>query len=55
VGLSAPQDFKTFEIYNPTNSVFRINDVGAQDTSGRAADTVQRSVGPRLQDTLRRR
>lgn len=40
VGLSAPQDFKTFEIYNPTNSVFRLNDVGAQDTSRNVQDTV---------------
>lgn len=55
VGLKAPQDFKTFEIYNPTNSVFRINDVGVQDTLARAVDTGQRAVGPRLQDTLRRR
>jgi LPS export ABC transporter protein LptC len=58
VGLSAPQDFKTFEIYNPTNSVFRINDVGVQDTARSVQDSSQLSSQDsvrRSQDPLRRR
>jgi LPS export ABC transporter protein LptC len=58
VGLSAPQDFKIFEIYNPTNSVFRMNDVGVQDTARSVQDSSQLSSQDsvrRSQDPLRRR
>jgi LPS export ABC transporter protein LptC len=50
VGLSAPQDFKTFEMYKITNSVLRVQETGvsSQDTLGRSQDTVRRSL-PRVQ------
>ena len=55
VGLSAPQDFKTFEMYKITNSVLRVNEMSSpqdsvgsvQDTSGRALDTSRRAL-PRV-------
>jgi LPS export ABC transporter protein LptC len=40
VGLSAPQDFKTFEMYKITNSVLRVSDVSSQDTVRRTQDSV---------------
>jgi hypothetical protein len=51
VGLSAPQDFKTFEMYKITNSILRVNDasMSSQDSLGSSQDTVRRS-----QDTLGR-
>ena len=51
VGLSAPQDFKTFEMYNLTNSIMRVRSegeqVGSQDSS--------QAAGSSAQDTMRRR
>lgn len=52
VGLSAPQDFKTFEMYTITNSVFRVQEqvdsvkVSSQDST--------QATGRSAQDTVRR-
>lgn len=52
VGLSAPQDFKSFEMYKITNSVLRVKDSGisSQDTLNGSQDSVRSSL-----DSLRRR
>jgi hypothetical protein len=58
VGLSAPQDFKTFEMYKITNSVLRVSDVSSQDTVRSVQDSSQLSLQDsvrRSQDPLRRR
>lgn len=54
VGLSAPQDFKTFEMYKITNSVLRVSDVGSQDTVRSSQDSIRSSpANPR--DSVQRR
>lgn len=45
VGLSAPQDFKQFEMYKITNSVLRYKD---QDLQGQPVDTVNKVDSSRL-------
>lgn len=56
VGLSAPQDFKTFEMYKITNSVLRVKDVAdsSQNTVRSSQDSSQGAVRSSL-DSLRRR
>ncbi len=54
VGLSAPQDFKTFEMYKITNSVLRVNENSSQDSVRSLQDSSQRAVYS-SPDSLRRR
>jgi LPS export ABC transporter protein LptC len=56
VGLSAPQDFKSFEMYKITNSVLRVKDVAdsSQGAVRSSQDSSQGAVRSSL-DSLRRR
>jgi len=52
VGLSAPQDFKSFEIYKISNSILRVKDEVMSTDSIPPADSATRRYSPR--DSLRK-
>jgi LPS export ABC transporter protein LptC len=51
VGLSAPQDFKTVEIYNLSNSIIRVSDSQFDRDTTSIKDTTSKRITTPLRDT----